>query len=48
VGYSGGVGGGGTRSRLYKSGWHNLGLYKIAIKPPFTLNQFTMFKIIIS
>jgi hypothetical protein len=28
------LGGGGTRSRLYNSGWHNLGLYKITITPP--------------
>jgi len=43
-----GGGDGGTISRLCNSGWHNLGLYKMTIKPPFTLNQFTMFKIIIS
>jgi len=47
-GVLGGVRGGGMRSHLYNSAWHNLGLYKITIKPPFTLNQFTMFKIIIS
>ena len=46
--FLGGVWGGEIRSCLYNSGWHNLGLYKITIKPPFTLNQFTMSKIIIS
>jgi len=46
--WGGGGGGGGTRSHLYNSGWHNPGLHKITIKLPFTLNQFTTFKIIIS
>ena len=40
--------GGGTRFHLYNRGWNNLGLYDITFKPPFTLNQFTMFKIVIS
>ena len=42
------VRGGGTISGLYNSEWHNLGLYQITIKPPFTLNQFTMFKTVTS
>ena len=42
------MGGGGTRSHLYNSEWHILGLYKLTIKTSFTLNQLTMFKIIIS